>query len=104
MATHQFTTSKKSKNHSVSWENYGDILWDAKGVKRVDYLLDQKTMNSQYYSQLLKDKVKPAFRHKWRKAQKSICFLQDNACPHTAALTMGDCAQTLLGFVGSSPV
>ena len=37
---------------------------------------------------ILKQKVKPAIHSKRRVAQDSICFLQDNARPHTAALTM----------------
>ena len=37
---------------------------------------------------ILKQKVKPAIRSIRRVAHDSICFLQDNARPHTAALTM----------------
>jgi hypothetical protein len=33
-------------------------------------------------------KVKSAIRLKQRKMQDSVCFLQDNVRPHTAALTM----------------
>jgi hypothetical protein len=46
-----------------------------------------KTINTQYYSALLNEKVKPAIRSKQRKRQDSVCFLQDKACPHTVALT-----------------
>jgi hypothetical protein len=45
-------------------------------------------MNAQYYSTLLNEKVKSAIRFKRRKRQDSVCFLQDNVRPHTAALTM----------------
>jgi transposase len=42
----------------------------------------------QYYSALLNEKVKLAIRSKRRKKQESVFFLQDNARPDSAALTM----------------
>jgi hypothetical protein len=64
------------------------VLRDSKGVLRLDFLVEQKTINAQYYSTLLNEKVKPPIRLKRRKRQDSLCFLQDNACPHTDTLTM----------------
>jgi len=37
----------------------------------------------------LGDQVKTAIRNKRKKVQKSVSFLQDNACPHVAARNMG---------------
>ena len=63
------------------------IFWDFKGVLHIDFLHGRKTINAQYYSSLLTEDVKPAIRGKRRKSQSSVIFLQDNARPHTAALT-----------------
>jgi hypothetical protein len=66
------------------------VFWDSKGIiySYVDLLTGQKAINAQYYSTLLTEKVKPAIRSKRRKLQDSLCFLQDNARPHTATLTL----------------
>jgi transposase len=64
------------------------VFWDSKGIIHLDFLTGQKTINAQYYSTLLNEKVMSAIRLKRRKRQDSVYFLQDNARPHTAALTM----------------
>jgi hypothetical protein len=64
------------------------VFWYSKGIIHLDFLTGQKTINAQYYSTLLNEKVKSAIRSKRRKRQDSVCFLQDNVRPHTAALTM----------------
>jgi histone-lysine N-methyltransferase SETMAR len=63
------------------------VVWDSKCIIHLDFLIGQKTIDTQYYSTLLNEKVKPAFRSKRRKRQNSVCFLQDNFRPHTATLT-----------------
>jgi histone-lysine N-methyltransferase SETMAR len=64
------------------------VFWFSKGIVHLDLLTGQKTINAQYYSTLLNEKVKPAIRSKRRKRQDSVFFLQDNARPHTVALMM----------------
>jgi hypothetical protein len=64
------------------------VFWDSKCIVHLDLLTSQKTINAQYYSTHLNEKVKSAICSKRRKRQDPVCFLQDNACPHTAALTM----------------
>jgi hypothetical protein len=64
------------------------VFWDSKCTLHLDFLVAQKTVNAQYYSTLLNEKVKPAIRSKRRKRQDSVFFLQGNARSHTAALTM----------------
>jgi hypothetical protein len=50
----------------------------------------QRTINATYYSKLLEDRVKPAFRSKRRgRSVKSFCLFHVNARPHIAALTTG---------------
>jgi hypothetical protein len=64
------------------------VFWDSNRIIHLDFLTGQKTINAQYYSTLLNEKVKSAIRLKRRKRQDSVCFLQDNVRPHTAALKM----------------
>jgi hypothetical protein len=40
------------------------VFWDSKGIIRLDFLTGQKTINAQYYSTLLNEKVKSAIRLK----------------------------------------
>nr|CAI5834971.1 unnamed protein product [Callosobruchus analis] len=40
------------------------VLWDMKGAIAVDFLTEQQTVNAQYYSSLLKNVVKPAYKSK----------------------------------------
>jgi histone-lysine N-methyltransferase SETMAR len=60
------------------------------GIPRVSFTwtfsLVKKTINVQYYSTLLNEKVKLAIRSKRRKRQNSVFFLQDNICPHVALM------------------
>jgi len=64
------------------------VFWDAEVVVFCVYLEEQLTINSQYYSDILLNKVKPAMREKRRGSQRrSVILHQDNARPHTAQLT-----------------
>jgi histone-lysine N-methyltransferase SETMAR len=78
--------SKKAKAIFSAGKIMVTVLWDSKGIIHLDFLTGQKTINVQYYSTLLNEKLKPAIRSKRRKRQDSVFFLQDNARPHTAAL------------------
>jgi hypothetical protein len=79
---------KKAKAIFSAGKIMATVFWDSKGIIHLDFLTGQKTINAQYYSTLLNEKVKPAIRSKRRKRQNSVFFLQDKACPQTAALTM----------------
>jgi hypothetical protein len=63
------------------------FLRDSKGVFFFfffDFLIEQRTINATYYSRLLKDRVKPAFRSKRRgRSVNIVCLL------HAAAVTKG---------------
>ena len=78
---------RKAKTTASAGKVMATIFWDFKGVLHIDFLHGRKTINAQYYSSLLTEDVKPAIRGKRRKSQSSVIFLQDNARPHTAALT-----------------
>jgi hypothetical protein len=43
------------------------VFWDYKAIIHLDFLTGQKTINAQYYSTLLNEKVKPEIRSKRRK-------------------------------------
>ena len=61
------------------------VFWDAKGVVYVDFLLEQRTINAAYYSELL-GKVREAYRSKRRKIPiRSVLILHDNAAAATQA-------------------
>ena len=64
------------------------FLWDWQGVIHVDFLIDARTVNASYYSDLLATGVKEKIRSKRKTGGKRVAFLQDNAHPHTAKTTM----------------
>jgi [histone H3]-lysine36 N-dimethyltransferase SETMAR len=80
--------AKKAKTTFSAGKVLATVFWDSKGILAVDFLTERRTINAEYYSTLLKEKVKPAIRNKRRKANKSVLFLHDNARPHTAKLTV----------------
>jgi hypothetical protein len=45
------------------------VFWDSKGIIHLDFLIGQKTINAQYYSTLLNEKVKLAIRLKRKKGR-----------------------------------
>jgi histone-lysine N-methyltransferase SETMAR len=79
---------KKAKAIFPAGKSMATVFWDSKCIIHLYFLTGEKTINVQYYSTLLNEKVKPTVCSKQRKRQDSVCFLQDNARPHTAALTM----------------
>jgi hypothetical protein len=86
-------SSESYRNHVKNIPSTGKVMasafWDSQGVLFIDFLTEQRTIEASYYSKLLKDQVKPAFRSKRRGLSiKSVCLLHDNARPHTAAVTI----------------
>jgi hypothetical protein len=70
-----------------------DHCYCVPGLRAVSFtwtfsLAKKNTINVQYYSTLLSEKIKLAIISKRRKRQDSVCYLQGNAYLHTAALTM----------------
>jgi len=62
----------------------------SQGVLFIVFPIEQWTINAAYCSKRLKDLANPAFRSKRRgRSAESVCFLHDNARPHTAAMTTG---------------
>ena len=64
------------------------VFWDFKGILLIDYLQKGKTINSEYYCNLL-DQLNVQIREKRPGLQrKKIIFHQDNAPAHKSVLTM----------------
>lgn len=65
------------------------VFWDHKGIVYVHFLKRGETINAEYYSSLLFNKVRKAI-HKKRTgmSSKGVILQHDNARPHTAAKTM----------------
>jgi hypothetical protein len=73
--THPFSTPKKAKAIFSAGKIMATVFWDSKGIIHLDFLTSQKTINAQYYSTLLNEKMKLASHSKQRKWQDSVCFL-----------------------------
>ena len=79
---------KQVKSERSAKKIMASIFWDAKGVLLIDYLEKGKTINSEYYCNLL-DQLDKNIREKRPGLQKkTIIFHQDNARVHTGFLTM----------------
>jgi histone-lysine N-methyltransferase SETMAR len=55
---------KKAKAIFSAGKIVATVFWDSKVIIHLDSLTGQKTINAQYYSTLLNEKVKPAIRSK----------------------------------------
>jgi hypothetical protein len=55
-----FHPPKKAKAIFSAGKIMATVFWDSKGIIHLDFLTGQKTINAQYYSTLLNEKVKPA--------------------------------------------
>ena len=65
------------------------VFWDCDGMIMIDYLPQGATINSAYYSNLIKNDLRAALKHRRRgKLSAKPLLQQDNARPHTANLTM----------------
>jgi histone-lysine N-methyltransferase SETMAR len=65
------------------------VFWYSQGPILEHYQERSTTVNSARYSDILRDKLKPAIRTKRRGLlSKGVALLDDNARPHTAAHTL----------------
>ena len=64
------------------------VLWDAKSVIMLDFLLKRRIINGVHYANLL-DQLRTGFREKRRgKLSKGVLLQQDNARVHTRKVAM----------------
>ncbi len=81
-------TVKKFKTRASANKVMLTLFWDMKGPLLCDYLEERRTINAEYYSNLLKIHLRPKIRTKRRGAiTRGVILQQDNASSHTAALT-----------------
>lgn len=79
---------KQTKHERSAKKVMASVFWDAKGILLIDYLEKGKTINSEYYCNLL-DQLDLKIREKRPGLQhKKIIFHQDNARVHKSVLTM----------------
>jgi histone-lysine N-methyltransferase SETMAR len=65
------------------------VFWDCEGIILIDYLPQGRTINADYYSDLLKGPLHEALKKKrCRKLHLRPLLQQDNARPHTARRTI----------------
>lgn len=79
---------KKAKTIQSAGKVMATVFWDFKGILLIDYLQKGKTINSEYYCNIL-DQLNVKIREKRPGLQhKKIIFHQDNAPAHKSVLTM----------------
>ena len=98
---------KKAKRTRSAVKVMLTVFWDAEGIIMTDFLLTGSTMNSEYYSSLIKSLRKELSKTRRNKLRKGHAFLlQDNAPPHRAGVTMAtidECGIELLQHPPYSP-
>jgi len=81
------------------------VFWDFQGPIYCDFLEGQRTINSQYYSDILENKIRPAIRTKRRGLlTEGVILLHDNARPHTYTADERKTSGTEVGDPFTSPL
>lgn len=99
-------TPKKAKAILSAGKVMASVFWDAKGVIMVDYLPKGETINSAYYSTLLRRLREEIKQKRPGLLRKKVLFHQDNARVHTSVESMAqirDCGFELLPHPAYSP-
>jgi histone-lysine N-methyltransferase SETMAR len=78
---HQISTRpKKVSSQASAGKVLLTVYWDHKGVILEHYLEQRETINSERYSDMLQNQLKPAIRTKHRSLSSSgVCLQHDNA-------------------------
>jgi len=79
---------KKAKTVPSAGKVMASVFWDARGIIFIDYLQKGRTINGEYYANLLQrlgDEIKEQRPHV---AKKKVLFHQDNAPVHTSIIAM----------------
>jgi hypothetical protein len=64
------------------------VFWDSQGVLFIDFLREQRTINTSYYTKLLKDeKSQPFIQKDGVDQQKASVSCHTTARPHTTTVT-----------------
>ena len=77
-----------SETHLSANKVMATVFWDARGIIHIDYLQKGKTINGEYYPNLLDRFNEYLKRKRPHMAKKKVLFYQDNARVHTCAVSM----------------
>ena len=87
-------SSKKFKSQRSAGNLMLTVFWDSQGPILEHYMEKGVTVTSVNYCNMLRNELKPAIRSKWRRRlTQGVLLLHDNACPHTAHLTINTIRQ-----------
>ena len=64
------------------------VFWDARGIIHIDYLQKGRTINGEYYTNLLDRFNEDLKKKRPYLAKKKVIFHQDNARVHTCVVSM----------------
>ncbi|XP_011251320.1 histone-lysine N-methyltransferase SETMAR-like [Camponotus floridanus] len=79
---------KKAKAVLSANKVMATVFWNARGIIHIDYLQKGKTINGEYYANLL-DRFNDVLKEKRpHLAKKKVLFHQDNARAHTCVIAM----------------
>jgi len=82
------TAPKKAKIGLSANKVMATVFWDARGVIHVDYLEKGRTINGEYYSNLLGQFDSELKKKRPHMAKKKVLFHQDNAPAHKSVVAM----------------
>jgi hypothetical protein len=95
--THFFSTNKKIQKCFFFQKVMLILFWDISGPILEHYMEHGLTVNSERYSTMLKEKLKPAVRSKWRGLlSKTVLPHHDSARPCAAIQTIQNYSKTQL--------
>ena len=97
---------KKFKTQPSAGKIMASVFWDSEGILLIDYLEHKKTINGQYYADLM-FRLRESIKEKRRgKLTKGILLLHDNAPVHKAKVAQAairDCGFEELNHPAYSP-
>ncbi|XP_076667941.1 histone-lysine N-methyltransferase SETMAR-like [Andrena cerasifolii] len=79
---------KKAKTVPTAGKVMASVFWDARGIILIDYLQRGKTINGEYYANLLQRLSEEIKEKRPQLATKKALLHQDNAPVHTSVITM----------------
>jgi len=89
-----FPSSKKSKSRPSAGKLLLTVFWDSQGPILEHCMGKGITVTSVNYCNMLRNVLRPAIRSKRRRSlTQGILLLHDNACPHTAHITINTIRQ-----------
>lgn len=79
---------KKAKTVPSAGKVMASVFWDARGIIFIDYLPRGKTINGEYYANLLQRLSEEIKIKRPHLSKKKVLFHQDNAPVHTSGIAM----------------